>query len=220
MPNARETRRICGFVASRADRLRLDRVSDHRDPRGKRWNLPTLLWASLLGMMAGQKSFAGVESLTDDLSVSVRRRLGIKRRVPDTSLRNALATIDPAELRPVLHSGTNNAPKLDIADVEVSVRPDVILRGTYHGKKVVGALKFHFAKTSPLVQDASANVAVLLQRYCETHVREDGETVSARHCAVLDVFSQKWMRSPRATQLRLRTIEAACQQIRLWWAAA
>ncbi|MGE5787870.1 MAG: transposase family protein [Myxococcales bacterium] len=111
MPNARETRRICGFVASRADRLRLDRVSDQRDPCGKRWNLPTLLWASLLGMMAGQKGFAGVESLTDDLSVPVRRRLGIKRRIPDTTLRNALATIDPTELRPVLHSVTRSASR-------------------------------------------------------------------------------------------------------------
>jgi hypothetical protein len=109
MPTAREVRRICGFVASRADRLRLDRVTDHRDPRGKRWKLSTLLWSSLLGIMTGQKSFAGVERLTDDLSVPVRNRFGIRRRISDTTLRDALATIDPAELRPVLHSATRSA---------------------------------------------------------------------------------------------------------------
>jgi hypothetical protein len=104
-----ETRRICGFLAARADRLRLDRVTDHRDPRGKRWNLPTLLWATLLGVMTGQKSFADVERLTDDLSVPARRRFGIKGRVPDTTLRDALSTINPTELRPVLHSTIRSA---------------------------------------------------------------------------------------------------------------
>jgi len=146
MPNARETRRICGFVASRADRLRLDRVSDHRDPRGRRWNLPTLLWASLLGMMTGQKSFAGVESLTDDLAVSVRRRLGIKRRVPDTTLRNALATIDPAELRPVLHSVTRSANRSKSITVDFDLPFGVV---SMDGKYVsVPSIDDHYAQRS------------------------------------------------------------------------
>jgi len=109
MPNARETRRICGFLAARADRLRLDRVTDHRDPRGKRWSLPTLLWSTLLGVITGQKSFADVERLTDDLSVPARRRFGIKGRVPDTTLRDALSTVEPTQLRPVLHSTIRSA---------------------------------------------------------------------------------------------------------------
>src|SRR5512133_2892770 len=146
MPNARETRRICGFVASRADRLRLDRVPDHRDRRGKRWNLPTLLWASLLGMMAGQKSFAGVESLTDDLSVPVRRRLGIKRRIPDTTLRNALATIDPAELRPVLHSVTRSANRSKSSTVDFDLPFGVV---SMDGKYVsVPSIDDHYAQRS------------------------------------------------------------------------
>lgn len=109
MPTAREVRRIYGFLSARADRLRLDRVTDPRDPRGKRWKLPTLLWASLLGIMTGQKSFADVERLTADLSMPVRRRFGIRRRISDTTLRDALATIAPGDLRPMLHSVTHSA---------------------------------------------------------------------------------------------------------------
>ena len=43
--------------------------------------------------MSGQKSFADVERLTDDLSGPVRSRFGIKRGIPDTTLRDALSTI-------------------------------------------------------------------------------------------------------------------------------
>lgn len=34
---------------------RFDRVPDHREPRGKRWALSTLLFTSLFGIMSGQK---------------------------------------------------------------------------------------------------------------------------------------------------------------------
>ena len=109
MPTVRDVRRIIGFLSTKADRLHLDRVTDYRDPRGKRWKLPALLWASLLGIMTGQKNFANVERLTADLSMPVRRRFGIRRRISDTTLRDALATITPADLRPILHSVTRSA---------------------------------------------------------------------------------------------------------------
>jgi hypothetical protein len=89
--------------------VRFDRVPDHRDPRGKRWPLSTLLFASLLGTMTGQKSFADVERLTERLAKPVRYRLGIRRRISDTTLRNALATVDPFALRPILHSAIRSA---------------------------------------------------------------------------------------------------------------
>lgn len=109
MPTARQIRRITGFLSTKADRLHLDRVTDHRDPRGKRWPLTTLLWTTLLGVMTGQNCFADVERLTADLSMPVRRRFGIRRRISDTTLRDALATLAPADLRPILHSVTRSA---------------------------------------------------------------------------------------------------------------
>jgi hypothetical protein len=107
--NARETRRLFGFVATRFDQIRFERVPDPRDPRGKRWALSTLLFASLLGIMTGQKSFADVERFTEQLPRSVRYRFGIRRRIPDTTLRNALGTIELQTLRPILHSTMRSA---------------------------------------------------------------------------------------------------------------
>jgi len=88
MPNSREVRRICGFLSVRQSRLHFDQVPDHRDRRGRRWQLDTLLFSTLLGVMTGAKSFADVEQLTASVSVAIRRLLGIHRQVPDTTLRD------------------------------------------------------------------------------------------------------------------------------------
>ncbi len=109
MPDSREVRRICGFLSVRQSRLHFDRVPDHRDRRGRRWKLDTLLFSTLLGVMTGQKSFADVEQLTASLSVATRHLLGIRRQVPDTTLRDALSTVEPQDLRPILHSATRSA---------------------------------------------------------------------------------------------------------------
>ena len=95
--------------AVRQSRLHLDRVADHRDRRGRRWKLHTLLFSTLLGVMTGQKSFADVERLTANLSAATNRLRGVHRAVPDTTLFDALSTVDPECLRPVLHCATRSA---------------------------------------------------------------------------------------------------------------
>ena len=51
-------------------------------------------------MMSGCRSLRGVEQLSDVLTPPVRSWLGIARRVPDTTLRDALCSLEPEELRP------------------------------------------------------------------------------------------------------------------------
>lgn len=106
MSNRRDTRRISGFLARKTDQLPLAEVPDHRNRQGRRWKLSTLLQAPLLGLMTGQTGFAGVEQVTDRISKPLRKRLGIPRRVPDTTLRDALCTVEPHDLVPLLHSVT------------------------------------------------------------------------------------------------------------------
>jgi len=72
-----------------------------------------------------------------------------------------LDDIDLKDAEPSL--GDHAPPKLTIRNVEVSVRPDILLKGI--GKKkqpLVGGIKLHFPRTFPL--NASAGyVSVLLQ---------------------------------------------------------
>ncbi len=62
---ARMNRRIFGMLSKRLDELGLDEIEDARDDRGKRWRLGTLLRATLGAMVAGAKSLAKVEDLTE-----------------------------------------------------------------------------------------------------------------------------------------------------------
>lgn len=87
--SSRMKRRTIGMLAKRLREARLDSVEDGRDARGKRWTLLALLSGALLGLIAGARSLKDVEALTEELTPPVRRKLGIARRMPDTTLRSA-----------------------------------------------------------------------------------------------------------------------------------
>lgn len=107
--SVRIKRRIIGMLVKRVAEARLDQVTDPRDPRGRRWKLETLLTSALLGLVAGSRSLKDVEWLTDELTPTVRTKLRIRRRVPDTTLRDMLVALEPDDLRPALHSVTHAA---------------------------------------------------------------------------------------------------------------
>lgn len=74
-------------------------VTDPRDRRGQRWRLEALLGMGLVGMALLSPSLRRTEQLSADLcSSKLLRRLGIRRRVPDSTLGEALAAVAPTEL--------------------------------------------------------------------------------------------------------------------------
>jgi len=94
-------RRIVGVLRARLPELELDKVAD---PRSRRlWTLPQLLRTLLLGLMAGCRSLLEVEELTATVSLAVRQKLGIPRRMPDTTLRDLVCRLGLQGLRDVLH---------------------------------------------------------------------------------------------------------------------
>lgn len=105
----RLSRRLAGVISKRFPELQLAQVNDPRKKRGRRWRLPVLLRVGLVGMMTGCKGLAEVENLTTDLGSPVRRLLGLRRRVADTTLRDLLCRIDSEQLRAVLHRQVHRA---------------------------------------------------------------------------------------------------------------
>jgi hypothetical protein len=99
------------MLGKRLAEARLEQVHDPRAERGKRWELESLLRVVLGGMMAGAKSLADIEKQTERLSRPLRRLLGIRRRVPDTTLRDTLCSVDPQQLRKPLHAVIRAAQK-------------------------------------------------------------------------------------------------------------
>jgi hypothetical protein len=100
----RMNRRLYGMLGKRLKEARLDEVQDPRDERGQRWSLDVLLRCLLGGLMSGARSLADVEKLSTRLSRPIRRLLGVRRRVPDTTLRDTLCSLEPKQLRAPLHA--------------------------------------------------------------------------------------------------------------------
>lgn len=124
--SARTRRRICGFLKSQLPQLHLEHVDDPRRPRGKRWELHTLLGVVLAGMLCGCNSLLEVEKLSALMSRAARRLLGIGRRVPDTTMRTTLCALLPQAIRALLHRQIRSAhrrkalhPELPISMVAI-----------------------------------------------------------------------------------------------------
>lgn len=95
---------MAGLLKARLPELQLERLDDPRAKRGRRWAFSTLLKTVVAGLAAGMKSFGQLETLTQNVSVGMRRCLGISRRVPDTTMRDALVVAKPEVLRRGIHN--------------------------------------------------------------------------------------------------------------------
>lgn len=113
------------------------------------------------------------------------------------------------------YNGDN--PKLIINGVEVSVNPDLIIRGVLRGKKVVGAIKLHFSKSQSLSSDSAKNVATLLHQFVEEYIMEDNEVVKLELCYSIDAFEDILETAPKSYNRRRKNISDACTEIKLWW---
>lgn len=114
--------------------------------------------------------------------------------------------------------GSQSPPRLTICNVEVSVRPEVILSrsATKGGGRVIGALKLHFPKTNPLSQEAAGYVSAVASWFCECHLIDEG-TPDPRLCFVLDLASERLYPGVQSVRQRLKDAEAACEQIFNLW---
>jgi predicted transposase YbfD/YdcC len=95
----KDLRRLAGMFKARLPDLELDKVEDRRRRQGRRWKLPTLLQAVIVGMAAGLDSLGELETLTTHLAPALRGVLGLRGRLADTTVRDTLVRVVPYELR-------------------------------------------------------------------------------------------------------------------------
>ncbi|ABS25534.1 ISAs1-like element ISAnsp9 family transposase [Anaeromyxobacter sp. Fw109-5] len=98
----RRVRRVAGLLRARLPELDLEAVPDVRAREG-RWSLAEILTGVLLGIVAGARSLAEAEELTDGMSPAARRLASVPRRLPDTTARDALCAVPLDGLRAALH---------------------------------------------------------------------------------------------------------------------
>jgi len=128
---------------------------------------------------------------------------------------NLIDEIDFKGARPEL--GNPQPQKLKIMNVEISARPDILLKTQgVKGKTILGAIKLHFPKGHPLGEDASGYISTLMQMYLEQAHQAEG-VPSPKHCLTIDIGVGKVHHGVTAITQRKKDIEAACQQIHSLW---
>jgi hypothetical protein len=111
----------------------------------------------------------------------------------------------------------DQAPHLKIADVEVSVRPELeIVRTDRQGAIRYGLLKLYLKKSHPLEEDTAKYIATTLHQYAELNYGP-AEAVDPPCCLVLDIFAKRTHSAPRNYRNRRGDIVAACEEIGSRW---
>lgn len=102
-------KRLAKFTLKRLTELEVGDIKDPRRRQGRKWSLLSVLRTVVVSLMAGRRSLADVEDFTRTMSSAMRRRLGIRGRVPDTTMRDVLCCLQPGQLRRLLHRAVKRA---------------------------------------------------------------------------------------------------------------
>ena len=93
----REQRRLLGVFSARLPEVGTRRVTDPRRAKSVRQPLGPMLDTILVAMAAGARSLADLERFTELLGPAARSTLGLRGRLPDTTVRNVLVELEPEE---------------------------------------------------------------------------------------------------------------------------
>lgn len=104
---------------------------------------------------------------------------------------------------------------LEMAGVSISIRPDAIIKDSESGK-IVGAVKLHFSRTTPLEEKGCEYVATAMRSYLEGYASNAAD-IKNNKCYVVDVSTGKVKTAPRSFKRRMNDIKAACEEINVRW---
>ena len=102
--------------------------------------------------------------------------------------------------------------------VVISCRPELLLRGTLRGRKVVGAIKIRLTKNPIFDHEAGALCATILHSQIGQGEAAADETADRRFCQIVDVFNGCQIHdAPKAVSRRREQVVATCQEIASLW---
>ena len=167
MASKRLMRRTAGFLAAYFNDNLVRRVAqkaDGRSMQGRRWkNSLSLFKAAMFSLAAGCKGPTEAEELMGDMPRGVLDLVGIKKAVPDTTLRTFLCKAMPEALCQLLYI----------------VGYDAWRRGAL---RLTGGLPFHAISLDgkyPSVSDIGKAIGAKVSKYLQVH--HDSETEEATH---------------------------------------
>lgn len=172
-------------------------------------------------LVSDQLSTAPIDRQISLIKQQSPQAIGTQRRLNSNieAMERFLEMLDDFDFGDAEAEHGEHAPsKLTYHGVEISVRPEIVLRGTVKGKPVIGAVKLHFAKGFEMTDETAGYVSAAVQEYCARHLCPNGEPVHAPYCQVFDIGSGKVFPGVKSTKARLRDIEDTCRNIADIWA--
>lgn len=159
-----------------------------------------------------ERAIASLEQISPE-------KIGTQRRVAANidALEAFLQMLDEVDMTGATPSlGEHAPPKHSIQNVEISVRPEIILRGNGKAGPIIGAMKLHFPTTFALNPVTAGYVSAVCQEWAKSHLDADA-TVWGPYCNVVDIGSRQFYPGVKTTVARMRDVEAACQNIAALW---
>lgn len=166
------------------------------------------------GMTNESKLLAAAKRLRSD---STGTEFSRQDRVASAeAIENFIEVADQIEIEDLLVVPVESSASesMVISEVNVSIRPDAYLRNAIAGD-LVGAVKLHFPKTTPLSEGAAKYVATALKVYLMEE--KDAKATDHKKCYVVDVSTQTVTCAPRSYKRSMTDITAACEEIRARW---
>lgn len=164
---------------------------------------------------------APIEKVLQVLNQMAPDKIGTIRRINSnaTRLEQFLEMLDDLDLKDGTPSMGDHSPeRLRIRNVDISVRPEIIIRGIGpKDKKLVGAMKLQMTASTKFDEEAAGYVSAAVQEFCKQYVADDDETVYAPYCQVIDVGNGIIHAGVKSTTQRMKDIEAECQNIFDLW---
>lgn len=90
-----------------------------------------------------------------------------------------------------------------ISGVSISIRPDILIKNNDNGF-VVGAMKLHFSKTTPLGDEGCKYVATAMKSYLEEN--NPSSKIDNKMCLVVDIPNKNVKHAPNAYKKRMKDI--------------
>ena len=162
-----------------------------------------------------------LENALNSLNQKTPDKIGTIRRINSNAerLERFLEMLDDINLMGTdAEPGEISPERMKICGVQISVRPEIILRGTGpKGQNLIGAIKLQLSSSAKFNEEAAGYVSAAVQEYCKRFFINDNEIVHAPYCQIIDVGNGIVFPGVKATVRRMKDIEAECQNIAGLW---
>jgi hypothetical protein len=162
---------------------------------------------------------AGIDRLTNKVTSTDFQKNDVKNSIE--ALKSFLHLTFPKEFTSIKCSFPKAETKVVmLADVNILVAPDLILKWKRDGKSFVGGIKFHISKSNVFELENSKCAAAGLRLFLENHVAEKDETVDPKFCLSVDIFGERVTPAPYDMKAYLKKLVEACEEVKLLWKVA